>query len=200
MTDGFFNSLGQKDNICVYVCKSSQISELILTHTFIKSLFLFFFLLKTLLFLYFCLFKEDSRRENKENQWMGVTISSQGPGGKVLVRVLNFWNMFLKQFKSVFHYLYHFLFLADLCPSLHAADKSKLPSWIPWHYRSMLYTEPGPNYRSRFKWRRRKLAFLCQPKQRPWKVWFLPAGPLCYIWQGLPLLHLWCSRSLQLER
>ncbi|XP_015241563.1 PREDICTED: integrin alpha-6 isoform X1 [Cyprinodon variegatus] len=27
---------------------------------------------------------EDSRRENKENQWMGVTISSQGPGGKVL--------------------------------------------------------------------------------------------------------------------
>ncbi|KAM4728686.1 integrin alpha-6-like isoform 2-T2 [Anableps anableps] len=27
---------------------------------------------------------EDSGNENKENQWMGVTVSSQGPGGKVL--------------------------------------------------------------------------------------------------------------------
>ncbi|XP_007565214.1 integrin alpha-6-like isoform X1 [Poecilia formosa] len=27
---------------------------------------------------------EDSENENKENQWMGVTVSSQGPGGKVL--------------------------------------------------------------------------------------------------------------------
>uniref|UniRef100_A0A3P9PF33 Integrin subunit alpha 6 n=1 Tax=Poecilia reticulata TaxID=8081 RepID=A0A3P9PF33_POERE len=27
---------------------------------------------------------EDSENENKENQWMGVTVNSQGPGGKVL--------------------------------------------------------------------------------------------------------------------
>ncbi|XP_075877228.1 integrin alpha-6b isoform X2 [Nelusetta ayraudi] len=27
---------------------------------------------------------EDTRRESKENQWMGVSVSSQGPGGKVL--------------------------------------------------------------------------------------------------------------------
>ncbi|KAK5859806.1 hypothetical protein PBY51_021330 [Eleginops maclovinus] len=28
--------------------------------------------------------KEDTESESKENQWMGVTVSSQGPGGKVL--------------------------------------------------------------------------------------------------------------------
>ncbi|XP_061776901.1 integrin alpha-6-like isoform X2 [Nerophis ophidion] len=28
--------------------------------------------------------EEDPRRESKENQWMGVTVKSQGPGGKVL--------------------------------------------------------------------------------------------------------------------
>lgn len=32
-----------------------------------------------------CLCAEDTRRESKENQWMGVSVSSQGPGGKVLV-------------------------------------------------------------------------------------------------------------------
>lgn len=35
-----------------------------------------------------CLFAENSKRESKENQWMGVSVSSQGPGGKVLVSVL----------------------------------------------------------------------------------------------------------------
>lgn len=30
-------------------------------------------------------FKEDIQVENKENQWMGVTVQSQGPGGKVVV-------------------------------------------------------------------------------------------------------------------
>ena len=29
--------------------------------------------------------KEDVRIENKENQWMGVTVQSQGPGGKIVV-------------------------------------------------------------------------------------------------------------------
>lgn len=29
--------------------------------------------------------KEDVRVENKENQWMGVTVQSQGPGGKIVV-------------------------------------------------------------------------------------------------------------------
>lgn len=29
--------------------------------------------------------KEDVRTENKENQWMGVTVQSQGPGGKIVV-------------------------------------------------------------------------------------------------------------------
>lgn len=29
--------------------------------------------------------KEDINVENKENQWMGVTVQSQGPGGKIVV-------------------------------------------------------------------------------------------------------------------
>ncbi|XP_041848490.1 integrin alpha-6b [Melanotaenia boesemani] len=29
--------------------------------------------------------KEDVSRESKENQWMGVTVNSQGPGGKIVV-------------------------------------------------------------------------------------------------------------------
>lgn len=38
------------------------------------------------MFLLFCyIFKEDVRFENKENQWMGVTVQSQGPGGKIVV-------------------------------------------------------------------------------------------------------------------
>ncbi|KAM4558316.1 integrin alpha-6 isoform 2-T3 [Odontesthes bonariensis] len=28
--------------------------------------------------------EEDTRSENKENQWMGVTVESQGPGGKIV--------------------------------------------------------------------------------------------------------------------
>ena len=38
------------------------------------------------MFVLFCnIFKEDVRFENKENQWMGVTVQSQGPGGKIVV-------------------------------------------------------------------------------------------------------------------
>lgn len=33
---------------------------------------------------------EDTAKESKENQWMGVSVSSQGPGGKILVRLLVF--------------------------------------------------------------------------------------------------------------
>lgn len=29
--------------------------------------------------------KEDPKRESKEDQWMGVTVQSQGPGGKIVV-------------------------------------------------------------------------------------------------------------------
>ncbi len=29
---------------------------------------------------------ENLENENKQNQWMGVTVQSQGPGGKILVR------------------------------------------------------------------------------------------------------------------
>lgn len=29
--------------------------------------------------------KENVNAEYKENQWMGVTVQSQGPGGKVVV-------------------------------------------------------------------------------------------------------------------
>jgi len=29
---------------------------------------------------------ENLNTENKQNQWMGVTLQSQGPGGKILVR------------------------------------------------------------------------------------------------------------------
>ena len=28
---------------------------------------------------------EDTKKEYKENQWMGVTVQSQGPGGKIVV-------------------------------------------------------------------------------------------------------------------
>lgn len=28
--------------------------------------------------------EEDVRVENKEDQWMGVTVQSQGPGGKIV--------------------------------------------------------------------------------------------------------------------
>lgn len=35
--------------------------------------------------LFFCRCIEDLKRESKQNQWMGVTVSSQGPGGKVMV-------------------------------------------------------------------------------------------------------------------
>lgn len=31
----------------------------------------------------FCI--EDTTRESKEKQWLGVSVSSQGPGGKVMV-------------------------------------------------------------------------------------------------------------------
>lgn len=31
------------------------------------------------------LLTEDVRVENKEDQWMGVTVQSQGPGGKIVV-------------------------------------------------------------------------------------------------------------------
>lgn len=30
---------------------------------------------------------ENLAQENKQNQWMGVTVQSQGPGGKILVSV-----------------------------------------------------------------------------------------------------------------
>lgn len=30
---------------------------------------------------------ENTERESKENQWMGVTVNSQGPGGKIVVRL-----------------------------------------------------------------------------------------------------------------
>lgn len=33
----------------------------------------------------FVLLKENAKIENKENQWMGVTVQSQGPGGKIVV-------------------------------------------------------------------------------------------------------------------
>lgn len=29
---------------------------------------------------------ENKATEDKENQWMGVTVKSQGPGGQVVVR------------------------------------------------------------------------------------------------------------------
>lgn len=32
-----------------------------------------------------CFSKENVQTENKENQWMGVTVQSQGPGGKIVV-------------------------------------------------------------------------------------------------------------------
>ncbi|XP_010768189.1 integrin alpha-6-like [Notothenia coriiceps] len=34
---------------------------------------------------------EKTNEESKENQWMGVTVNSQGPGGKVVVRLCDFW-------------------------------------------------------------------------------------------------------------
>ena len=34
----------------------------------------------------FCDHIEDLSKESKENQWMGVTVNSQGPGGKIVVR------------------------------------------------------------------------------------------------------------------
>ncbi|MEQ2261586.1 Integrin alpha-6, partial [Xenotaenia resolanae] len=37
--------------------------------------------------------EENLSNENKENQWMGVTVSSQGPGGKVLVRMPFYQNI-----------------------------------------------------------------------------------------------------------
>lgn len=37
-----------------------------------------------------CLCVEDLTRESKENQWMGVTVNSQGPGGKIVVRLCVF--------------------------------------------------------------------------------------------------------------
>ena len=30
---------------------------------------------------------EDPTKVSKENQWMGVTVNSQGPGGKIVVSV-----------------------------------------------------------------------------------------------------------------
>lgn len=37
-----------------------------------------------------CLCVEDLKSESKENQWMGVTVNSQGPGGKIVVRMCVF--------------------------------------------------------------------------------------------------------------
>uniref|UniRef100_A0A8C1YM12 Integrin subunit alpha 6 n=1 Tax=Cyprinus carpio TaxID=7962 RepID=A0A8C1YM12_CYPCA len=37
-------------------------------------------------FLFMVTLTVDARVENKENQWMGVTVQSQGPGGKIVVR------------------------------------------------------------------------------------------------------------------
>ena len=31
------------------------------------------------------MFTVDKKSESKENQWLGVVVQSQGPGGKVLV-------------------------------------------------------------------------------------------------------------------
>lgn len=39
-------------------------------------------------FLFTVTLTVDVRVENKENQWMGVTVQSQGPGGKIVVRQL----------------------------------------------------------------------------------------------------------------
>ncbi len=38
-------------------------------------------------FLFMVTLTVDVRVENKENQWMGVTVQSQGPGGKIVVCV-----------------------------------------------------------------------------------------------------------------
>ncbi|XDV31461.1 hypothetical protein PO909_034138, partial [Leuciscus waleckii] len=37
-------------------------------------------------FLFTVTLTVDVLVENKENQWMGVTVQSQGPGGKIVVR------------------------------------------------------------------------------------------------------------------
>lgn len=37
-------------------------------------------------------FSADLRLENKENQWMGVSVKSQGPGGKIVVSQTKYLN------------------------------------------------------------------------------------------------------------
>lgn len=55
---------------------------------------------------------EPTMLENKTNQWLGVTVRSQGPGGKVMVRFAHIRMSFhLEQnFKSCNMYLCSLLF------------------------------------------------------------------------------------------
>lgn len=93
-----------------------------------------------------------------------------------------------------------FVSLTDLCSSLPTARQCGLANRIPRYYRSLLCAESGLENKYQVRWRWRQLVLLRQPAPRPWDVWLLPAGSLCYVRQGLSLPHLWGSWSLQLER
>lgn len=52
---------------------------------------------------------EDPARESKQMQWMGVSVSSQGPGGKVMVRLCDLRNQALFQDHQLHISFIHFV-------------------------------------------------------------------------------------------
>lgn len=76
-----------------------------------------------------CSFTEDSMKEIKENQWLGASVSSQGPGGKVVVRrpfQQNISIVYEHSSRYQSDYLGHCICLSlsmvDMCPSVPRAQ------------------------------------------------------------------------------
>lgn len=107
----------------------------------------------------FCYWVEDLSKESKENQWMGVTVTSQGPGGKVVVSQSlpdTRPNYFLYKVVKI-NISLGFVFRADLRPSLPAAQQCEWVPWNPRHHWPLLHAGSGPNH---LKWRGWQLALL----------------------------------------
>lgn len=132
--------------------------------------------------------------EGKENQWMGVIVQSQGPGGKILV---SHHLQVIKGESSVAELTrYPCHRSADLCPSLPKAAVSR----VLGRHGALLRVKPRPNHQPQSRRGWGQLEVLWRPSSDPWDVWVLSAGSVCHLHKRLPLPGFWSTWGLQLER
>lgn len=132
------------------------------------------------------LLTEETDVEDKEDQWMGVTVQSQGPGGKIVVSVTHSLCV------SPPHILDPSEGLLSLCPS---DVRPPLPETLVYedasrvtrHHGPLLRPEPEPHHQRGRRGRRRQLELLRRTRPRPREVRLLPARRSRHLHQRLPL-------------